>query len=217
MKKKTGWISLTLVLALVLPITAYAAGGKEIVAQLASHYKIATDGVLLDTGKDVPITYNNKTYLPVRAVGEALGFEVKWDEEKQTVSLNSKAGMPPKSDSQPVIQNKDIEIITAGVKPEARNYAGKEDEPLMGSFDVDLHMEVKHELDRKAAVLFEVLNGKNTVGASKLQEIYLTKAGTATINFTSSEFQLPYDQKKVNKIDALDLMSKDYTFRFTIK
>lgn len=217
LKNKARWIVLTLVLLISLPVSVSATVANEIIAQLAAHYKIVSNGVAVDTGEDVPIKYNNKTYLPVRAVGEALGFEVKWDEKTQTVHLNSKAGTPPKSDSQPVIQNKDIEIITVGVKPRARNYAGQETEHLMGSFNVSLHLEVKHELDRKAAVLFEVLNDKNTVVASRLQEIHRTKAGTDTVNFTSSEFQLPYDQNKVNKLDALDLMVKDYTYRITIK
>lgn len=43
-----------------------------------------------DGNKLVPITYNGSTYLPVRAVAEALGTAVDWDNDTQTVLLGEK-------------------------------------------------------------------------------------------------------------------------------
>lgn len=40
--------------------------------------------------KLAPITYKNTTYLPLRAVAEATGMEVVWNEEKQLVELKEK-------------------------------------------------------------------------------------------------------------------------------
>ncbi|MCM3760975.1 copper amine oxidase N-terminal domain-containing protein [Alkalihalobacillus oceani] len=37
--------------------------------------------------KLAPITYQNTTYLPIRAVSEALGVAVDWDQQTQTISL----------------------------------------------------------------------------------------------------------------------------------
>lgn len=37
--------------------------------------------------KLAPIIYNNSTYLPVRAVSEALGTSVNWDQKSQTIHL----------------------------------------------------------------------------------------------------------------------------------
>lgn len=36
-----------------------------------------------------PITYNNTTYLPVRAVSEATGIKINWDGKTQTISMET--------------------------------------------------------------------------------------------------------------------------------
>jgi hypothetical protein len=44
-----------------------------------------------------PITYNGSTYLPVRAVGEAVGLKVDWNAETQTVVLGEGQPAAPAS------------------------------------------------------------------------------------------------------------------------
>ncbi len=51
-----------------------------------SNIKIMIDGKQLNTSKE-PFTYNGTTYLPVRAVAEAVGKDVTWDGATKTVYL----------------------------------------------------------------------------------------------------------------------------------
>lgn len=59
--------------------------------------KLVVDGVQI-TPKDAngstvePFTYNGATYLPVRAVGDAIGKQVRWDGNTQTVYIGDDLG-----------------------------------------------------------------------------------------------------------------------------
>ena len=74
----------------------YAAGGKEEVkAWLRHDLNVEYNGVkqkMRDaTGATVlPLTYNDSTYLPVRAVSNLLGVHVDWDGDTNTVLLGAK-------------------------------------------------------------------------------------------------------------------------------
>lgn len=50
---------------------------------------IYIDGQYLNTDKE-PFTYNGTTFLPVRAVAEAVGMDVNWNQSLKTVFLTSK-------------------------------------------------------------------------------------------------------------------------------
>lgn len=70
------------------------AGGtiKDISAKINSNLSMTVNGenfAPTDAEGTIirPITYNDSTYLPVRALGEALGVEVDYDEETGTVIL----------------------------------------------------------------------------------------------------------------------------------
>lgn len=92
MKKR--WIMLIAVVMLF----AFAAGAvagpavQNITASLATDIKITLNGKDW-TPKDAngnamaPIIYNGSTYLPVRAVGEAVGVKVDWNADTRTVIL----------------------------------------------------------------------------------------------------------------------------------
>lgn len=60
-------------------------GTREISAAFRD-IKIIVDGKQLSTPAE-PFIYNGTTYLPVRAVGEAVGKEVAWDNDTKTVTL----------------------------------------------------------------------------------------------------------------------------------
>ena len=70
------------------------------------------------TGKVVdPFIVDGTTYLPVRAVAEALGKEVSWDSETRTVSLGEPAGLAPWADLHPYCTTGDT-VIFDGSDPE---------------------------------------------------------------------------------------------------
>ncbi len=62
-------------------------GTREISAAFRD-IKIIVDGKQLSTPAE-PFIYNGTTYLPVRAVGEAVGKEVAWDNDTKTVTLTT--------------------------------------------------------------------------------------------------------------------------------
>ncbi len=66
--------------------TAFAKVSKMDIPVSFNNIKVVIDGQELKTDKE-PFTYEGTTYLPVRAVAEAVGKDVKWDSATQTVTL----------------------------------------------------------------------------------------------------------------------------------
>lgn len=65
---------------------------KEITAYINDALMLKVNGekfqVYDDNGSEYkPILYNNRAYLPIRALGEAIGAEVDWDESAQAVDI----------------------------------------------------------------------------------------------------------------------------------
>lgn len=82
---------------LVGGVTAFAANTTTLYNVLANGIKIVVDGRKINpkdaNGNTVePIIYNGTTYLPVRAVGDALGKAVYWDGPNYTVYLGDMGG-----------------------------------------------------------------------------------------------------------------------------
>lgn len=83
--------------ALLMGGAVFAKNGTEAIQAIYNNIKIYVDGVKLDpkdaNGNAVePFIYNGTTYLPVRAVGEAIGKTVTWDGATQSVYLGEKLG-----------------------------------------------------------------------------------------------------------------------------
>lgn len=96
--KKTLTLFLTLLFALSITVSIWAAGSRtEEIKAVYRDIKLVVDGVLI-TPKDAngsvvePFIVNGSTYLPVRAVGEALGKTVSWDGETGTVYIGNIPG-----------------------------------------------------------------------------------------------------------------------------
>ena len=95
MKKRCSFLAGLLTRALLFGImgTAYAAYQKQATLNY-SGIQIVLDGETV-TPRDgagnlvEPFTIDGTTYLPVRAIGEALGLEVGWDGSTNTVILTS--------------------------------------------------------------------------------------------------------------------------------
>lgn len=99
MKKKIlKVVAFVLVACLLMGIGAVAAVNSETIsALLARDIKVEYNGktqTLKDAnGKTVyPLSYQDTTYLPIRAISNILGVSVDWDEKTQTVILGKEAG-----------------------------------------------------------------------------------------------------------------------------
>ncbi len=96
-KRLQGFIAGITIGALLTGGTVFAKTGSEYIEAVYNNIKIYVDGVKIDPkdsngSKVEPFIYNGTTYLPVRAVGEAIGKTVTWDGETQSVYLGEKPG-----------------------------------------------------------------------------------------------------------------------------
>lgn len=98
MKQRTqGLIAGILIGAMCTGGAVFAKSGTEMIEAAYDNIKIFIDGEQLDprdaNGQQVePFIYNGTTYLPVRAVGEAIGKDVSWDGVEKVVYLGAKPG-----------------------------------------------------------------------------------------------------------------------------
>ena len=98
-KKYLKIFAITLGLILLCSTCLYAGTKLQpITANLNYGLTVAKDNQVVDLGyingeKVVPITYNDTTYLPVRAISNALGVSVDWNGDYQCVLLNG-SGVP---------------------------------------------------------------------------------------------------------------------------
>lgn len=95
---------MTAVLAMSLVVGAQATVGKKTMTADYNNIKIELDGQQITptdaNGKAVePFAVDGTTYLPVRAVSEALGVDVEWDGNTSTVLLSSPNLLDPETAS----------------------------------------------------------------------------------------------------------------------
>lgn len=93
MNKKSVFIY-ALIFVLMFSLTSFASNYSENVIRYYNNIKIKLNGQELipkdENGNIIePFVINGTTYLPVRAIGNALGLDVNWDSASNTVILNS--------------------------------------------------------------------------------------------------------------------------------
>lgn len=127
--KKTTLLALTL--AGVLTVGAAAAGIQRITAELRPDVSVVVDGktqTLVDKNGDrvEPIMYEGSTYLPVRAVADAVGVGVRWDSKTQTVYLTTGEATPEEPETVDALETRmtALEKQISGLTP-AGDYAGR--------------------------------------------------------------------------------------------
>ena len=94
LRKTKGFISgfISCALLSVLIMNVFAVPIEKVITATYNNIKIYVDGNKIDpkdaNGNPVePFIYNGTTYLPVRAIGEALGKSVEWDGVNSTVYI----------------------------------------------------------------------------------------------------------------------------------
>ncbi|MDD6762585.1 MAG: copper amine oxidase N-terminal domain-containing protein [Clostridiales bacterium] len=78
--------------AMAVGSAAYARSGSEWIEAVYSNIKLYVNDVQINTSENEPFIYNGSTYLPVRAVGEALGEPVSWDGNTKSVYIGKHGG-----------------------------------------------------------------------------------------------------------------------------
>jgi len=92
MKKKLLIIS-SVLLAATFILSAFAFGAVAVKDIKVSYrnIKIQVNGKVIDVGDDEPFIYNNRTYVPIRSVSEALDKVVEWDNNQNMVIIKDKS------------------------------------------------------------------------------------------------------------------------------
>ena len=143
MKKK--WIALgtTLVMTAAMAMPAMAAIDYE-TARLRPDFTIVIDGKeknfkRADGSAAFALVYEESTYLPLRAIGEAIGKNVNWDEDTKTITLEGKRetkdssnkAVEDKAKNISVQVRKDFTIVIDGKEETFKTSAGKRIYPLL--------------------------------------------------------------------------------------
>jgi hypothetical protein len=92
MKKKVLMLS-AIILAAVMLLSSVAIGAvgiKDIKANYRN-IKIRVNGKIINAGETEPFIYNDRTYVPIRLISEALDKVVDWDNNQNMVIINDKS------------------------------------------------------------------------------------------------------------------------------
>lgn len=84
---KKSIIILLIGIILLISATSFAGGYFKRIDVLFNGAKIEVDRKIIETDTE-PFIYNNRTFVPIRAVAEGLGCEVKWDGDANKVVIN---------------------------------------------------------------------------------------------------------------------------------
>ena len=143
MKKKLIALGTTLMMTATMAMPVMAAIDFE-TAKLRPDYTIVIDGKeknfkRADGSAAFALVYEDSTYLPLRAIGEAIGKNVNWDEDTKTITLEGKR--ETKDSSNKVVEGerknvlvqvrKDFTIVIDGKEQTFRTSSGKEIYPLL--------------------------------------------------------------------------------------
>ena len=179
MKKK--WI-LLLAAVMLFAFTAGVIAGpdvQQITANLANDFKITLNGNAW-TPKDAdgstmaPIVYKDRTYLPVRAVAEALNIKVDWDNDTRTVILGEAAVAPaPKEEplkEEPVKEEpvKEEPVKEEPVKEEPKPAAELAINPAKADYNKNNETDVPIDVTWGNATKISEIKGSAMAGALKL-------------------------------------------------
>jgi branched-chain amino acid transport system substrate-binding protein len=216
MKKIMVASSIFILLLLLLASPGFADPIKKHIEVTYNNIQLFIDGTKI-TPKDVngkivePFIHNGTTYLPVRAVGEALGKTVDWDGATQTVYIGD----------MPVTATVSDDIIRIGVfQPLTGAFATGGELELLG---VELAHELYPEVLGKKVVLVVGDNKSNKAeSANVAQRLIERDKVVALLGSYSSSLTIPAgDVVKEAKIPAVAISStnvlvtkgNDYYFR----
>ncbi|MBQ7953724.1 MAG: DUF4854 domain-containing protein [Clostridia bacterium] len=129
MKKRFQGIIIGIIIGIMISgVVTLAKTGTEAINAWFSDIKICINGEYITptdaNGNEVePFTVNGTTYLPVRAVGNALDMDVDWDNDTKTVFLGEKTIEIPKNpNSNPEIDKYIEEMMNVGFDKVLKSY-----------------------------------------------------------------------------------------------
>jgi hypothetical protein len=166
----------------------------QLVAQTVN-YKIIVNGQERQLSNQ-PVTINDRTYLPVRAVAELVGYDVGFDEQQGLIKLDSKQTTV----TLPVAVDKKIRVFVNGI--ESQNPTGfiKNDQSVYAAISFFIReTPIKSSLDSTTKVASFVIGDKkyqsSTENISRYDSIFIPIkpvveyfGGTYVITETDTEY-----------------------------
>lgn len=179
---------------------------KEILAHF-NNIKITVNGQQIETDvKAPPFIYNDRTYVPLRFVSEALGADVGWDSKTKTAIINSKNNNTLQEEEEEVIISKDnikLEKDESFTEPENFIQMLPEDKPKQTVDGITIYyFNEAGEFDN---------NGMPYVNLSSVTNRY----NLSTKPNTNKGIDLYY--KDIILIKDLEIKSIDYDDRMTLE
>lgn len=237
-KRFAGRILLAAAWAVML--LAVAAGASaSVTAQLRPDFTIIIDGTPRTfynvSGQQVhPLSYQDTTYLPVRAIGELMGKIVSWNPDTKTVDLSGvraggeTTGTPdpaPEVKSVSVERREDFIVTVDGAARTFTDAAGKQVYPLLYNGSTYLPIRAVGELMGKSVAWdgntktitlsggvtdADVITGGNgPITLEEAKAVALEHAGLTAAAATFTQQKLEWE--KGRKIYEIEFYTMDYT------
>ena len=165
-------------------VNAFAKTGTEKIDAVYNDIKIVADGNTVSTDAE-PFIYNGTTYLPVRAISEALGKEVNWDAQTNTVYIGSSNTFTNTQAEEVIYDSNDLKVTYTGLS--VNDY---------GEININLIIENNSQNDYTFQVqdfslndiMFEPIFSCDVVNGKKaIDGIYLPQWSLKDIGITGAE------------------------------
>lgn len=189
-----------------LSVSAFAAGGYTKQATLEyDNIKIQIDGQQITpkdpNGKTVePFIINGTTYLPVRAVADAVGYGVSWDSKTNTVKLSSSGSTdvpagPSTKVGTVLFDQGGVKITYKGIA-DASNFMGGKDIKLTIENNTSRNICVQTRNESVDGIMCDgtmsasVVSGKKINSSVSFWKSELERAGVTTFNNIEFSFNI---------------------------
>ena len=177
-----------------------------------NNIKVIVDGKQLTTNKE-PFTYEGTTYLPIRAVAEAVGKDVSWDGKTQTVTLSSKDTKTEQKAEQKTEEKKEDTSLFNATKTKKSSVSGssvkikctniKENYSYSGGFEMDFSFE------NKSSMHYHVTIDKFEVNGKKINAfIYADCLDFRTTHETLNVWSKDLKEAGISKIEKINIVFK---------
>jgi hypothetical protein len=131
-------------------VTAFGAGAfansalTQVTAYQNAELKVSVNGKAIDQSSEdgvmYPLVYNGHSYVSAKALAEALGAKVHWNNETQTVEVTAsvygtdpKAGVPYDDNTSPTLDQPSTSAQPGAMPPSKPEQNGDQDKGLRGS------------------------------------------------------------------------------------
>lgn len=197
--KKLNHGLLALLLTFALAGVAYATVGQQTATLDYTDIKISLNGTEIvpqdANGNAVePFAIEGTTYLPVRAVADALGLEVGWDQDTKTVVLSTKSNNQDALPSDTLIMDSNgVRVYYRGISDVPKGLKGKYiNVKIINNREDDVTVQIR-DLSVNGVMVDSIFSSEVAAGKTAFDNIWVMQNSLDTVGITSidhAEFKL---------------------------